>query len=139
VKIVFDSNVVISAFACPGICRSVYKTSLKNHEVCLCDHLLGEIEAGFVKKLKMPANKAIQNIQYVRENCRISVSESVGVDQCRDPDDLPVLGLASAVQAQLIVSGDADLRHLKKFKKTRIVSPRELWELIREKENELKS
>lgn len=138
-RIVFDSNVVISAFACPGVCRSVYKISVKNHEIYLSDHLMGEIKAGFTKKLKMPGDKAAQNLEFVRENCRIGVPDKVPADQCRDPKDLPVLGLSSAVSAHLIVSGDGDLLHLKRFKKTRIVSPRSLWELIREKENEMKS
>ncbi len=137
-KIVFDSNVIISAFACPGVCRNVYRLSIKNHEIYLSDHLMSEIKAGFAKKLKLPVDKMSDNLQYVRENCRIGVPETVHADQCRDPKDLPVLGLASAVKARLIVSGDGDLLHLKKFQKIGIVSPRGLWELIREKENEVK-
>ncbi len=44
---------------------------------------------------------------------------------CRDPDDDAVLACALAAQADLIVSGDADLLVLKQFQNIRIITPAE--------------
>ena len=44
---------------------------------------------------------------------------------CRDPDDDHVLACARAVEADYLVSGDADLLILERFEKTRIVTPRD--------------
>lgn len=49
---------------------------------------------------------------------------------CRDPDDDAVLACALAAQADLIVSGDADLLVLKQFQEIRIVTPDQAVKMI---------
>ncbi len=44
----------------------------------------------------------------------------------RDPDDLKLLGLIAPANADVI--GDKDLLVIKKFKKARIITPRDFWE-----------
>ena len=49
---------------------------------------------------------------------------------CRDPDDDHVLACALAAQADLIVSGDADLLDLREYRSIRIVAAAEALRLI---------
>ncbi len=49
---------------------------------------------------------------------------------CRDPDDDHVLACALAAQADLIVSGDADLLKLREYQSIRIVAAAEALRLI---------
>ena len=49
---------------------------------------------------------------------------------CRDPDDDHVLACALAAQADLIVSGDADLLNLREYQSIRIVAAAEALRLI---------
>ena len=49
---------------------------------------------------------------------------------CRDPDDDHVLALALAAKAELIVSGDNDLRSMKSFENIAIVAPAEAVTMI---------
>ncbi|MDP3895031.1 putative toxin-antitoxin system toxin component, PIN family [Nocardioides sp.] len=49
---------------------------------------------------------------------------------CRDPDDDHVLACALAAQADLIVSGDADLLNLREYQSIRIVTAAEALRLI---------
>ena len=55
---------------------------------------------------------------------------SLGERVCRDKDDDGVLATALAGRAAVIVSGDDDLLVLKKFRGIRILSPRQLLELL---------
>jgi predicted nucleic acid-binding protein len=52
----------------------------------------------------------------------------VTLDQCRDPDDLPVLGTAVAGGANLIITGDQDLLVLQRFGACDIISPRTFYD-----------
>lgn len=49
---------------------------------------------------------------------------------CRDPDDDAVLAVASAANADLIVSGDDDLLSLKRYQGIDIITPAQALQLI---------
>ena len=51
------------------------------------------------------------------------------LDSCRDPDDVPILGLAIAATADYIVTGDKDLLSLQVFRDIPIVTPRGFHDL----------
>ncbi len=130
-KIILDANVLIAAFATHGICNDLYELCIENHDVFISEHLLDEIQAGFIKKVKMSKESAGQNLEYVKSNSTLGIPQMVPSNSCRDPKDLPILGLALASRADYIISGDEDLLVLKKFKKTVILSPRGFWEVTR--------
>jgi predicted nucleic acid-binding protein len=52
---------------------------------------------------------------------------------CRDPDDDVVLATAVAGRADFIVTGDDDLLVLKRFRGIRILSPRQVLEMLHAK------
>lgn len=49
---------------------------------------------------------------------------------CRDPDDNIFLAIAAAVEADWLVTGDADLQSLSNHQRTRIVTPQEFLNKI---------
>lgn len=49
---------------------------------------------------------------------------------CRDPDDNSFLAVAEAAKANYLVTGDKDLLTLKKYKKTKIVKPKEFLKVL---------
>jgi predicted nucleic acid-binding protein len=55
----------------------------------------------------------------------------VPIGACRDPADAPVLGTAVSGRADLLVTGDADLLVLKRYRGIAIVSPRQCYERMR--------
>lgn len=59
---------------------------------------------------------------------RVFVTENVRFPQ--DPEDAIYLEAAKACGADYLVSGDSDLLSLKKFGKTRIVSPKEFVTIL---------
>ena len=130
-RVVLDANVVIAAFASHGLCKEVYELCVRNHDVLLCEHLAGEIQKGFLKKIKMPKAAVGQNLEFIRSNGSFAKPVEVPPHSCRDPKDLPILGLAQAGQADYLITGDEDFVVLKKFGKTAILSPRGFWEIAK--------
>jgi putative PIN family toxin of toxin-antitoxin system len=134
VKVVLDANVVIAAFATRGLCVDVFEYCVKTHEIYLSEQLLGEIQKAFIKKIKMASNVASVNTQFVKSVSLLEKPIEVPAHLCRDPKDLPVIGLAAAVKADYLISGDNDLLLIKSYQKTRIVSPRNFWEMTLKKD-----
>lgn len=72
----------------------------------------------------------------IREAELVEICEAV--QECRDPMDDHVLGLAISGNASYIVTGDSDLLIMDPFRGVRIVTPSKLFELFEEtsRENE---
>ena len=123
-KIVLDANVIIAAFAARGLCESIMEVCLSEHEMVLSDDLLDEILRNLRSKIRLP-KKIVDNIvELLREHSIISIPVDLPSDVCRDPDDVKILGLAVASNADFIVTGDKDLLVLESFRGIPILSPR---------------
>ena len=118
-KVILDANVIIAAFASRGLCESVLELCLEQHELILSNHLLTEIKDKLTKKIKLPKSVTNQIVSFLKENSVIALPEPVPKDACRDQDDLKVLGLASKMETNFIVTGDKDLLVLKSYKKAK--------------------
>ena len=129
-RVVLDANVVVAAFASRGLCEAIFELCLDTHEIVLSEHLLREIHRNLVKKVKLPKKGADQIIALLRDNGVVVKPADLPTDACRDPDDIPVLGLAVAAEADCIVTGDKDLLVVEKFRSIRILSPRGFSEII---------
>ena len=129
-RVVLDANVVVAAFASRGLCEAIFELCLDSHEIVLSEHLLREIHRNLVKKVKLPKNGADQIITLLRDNGAVVMPADVPADACRDADDLPVLGLGVAAEADCIVTGDKDLLVLEKFRSIRILSPGDFSRII---------
>jgi putative PIN family toxin of toxin-antitoxin system len=81
----------------------------------ISDDLLGEILTNLRLKIKLPDNLINSIGKLLREHARFSTPVSLAADVCRDPDDIKVLGLAVASNADYIITGDKDLLILKGF------------------------
>ena len=132
-RIVLDANVVVAAFAARGLCEAILELCLDAHDIVLSNHLLNEIQKNLVKKVKLPAKAAREIIALLRDNAQVIVPTKLPSNVCRDPDDIPVLGLALAARADYIVTGDKDLLVLKKFRSVPILTPRAFSDMIHER------
>jgi putative PIN family toxin of toxin-antitoxin system len=126
VRIVLDTNVLLSGMFTRGLCEALLDLCLgtEEHTVIASEYLLHEFERAAVTKFAVPADRARQATQWLRKHMALVVPAPVPSDACRDPDDLPVLGTALAAQADCLVTGDADLLAIKTFRSIPILSPR---------------
>ena len=129
-KIVLDANVIIAAFAARGLCESIMEVCLSEHDIELSDDLLDEVLRNLRDKIKLPKD-VVDNIgSLLREHSDISIPSPLASDVCRDPDDIKILGLAVASNADCIVTGDKDLLVLESFEGIPILNPRSFSDFL---------
>jgi putative PIN family toxin of toxin-antitoxin system len=127
-RVLFDTNVLLSAFITDGLCAIILLRARNDHfELFSCPFILKE----FGDKLhrKFSATQA-----EIREAIHLLLDISVTVDPkeknikvrgvCRDKRDDNVLSCARAAEVDYIVSGDPDLLIMKKYRSVRIINPR---------------
>jgi putative PIN family toxin of toxin-antitoxin system len=132
-KIVIDTNISISAFFWNGLQRKVYELA-RNKKVILL--YSSDIERELIrvlsyKKFKLNANEILPlAIDYRNIGLFVKVISSLDIIK-EDPTDNIFLECAVDGDAEYIISGDAHLLNLKKYKNIDIVNAKEF--LVREK------
>jgi uncharacterized protein len=127
VKAIFDTNVLIAAFVAEGLCASLLRRARRgDFLLCLSPFIISEFENVLLKKIKADKLEIRDAIKILKE----TVHEIVDTDEevkgvCRDKDDDNILSCAKVSRADYLVTGDDDLLILKKFDKTRIITPRD--------------
>lgn len=126
-RIVFDSNVLLSAFGTRGICEALFALALESHQLFTSEYILSEVAEHLSAKFKAPKNRVSEIVAFLRQQCEIVAPAEVAKDECRDADDLAVLGTALASNADVLATGDRDLLALKKIQQAAIITPRALY------------
>lgn len=131
VRVVADTNVIVSAFLWGGTPRSLLDAVEKSkHELFTSRALITELEdvllrekfAGRLRKTRF--TPAFLLSRYTQLATLIAPTET-NTPGLRDRDDEAVLACALSARADLIVSGDDDLRALGSYRGIAIVSPAE--------------
>lgn len=127
-RIVCDTNVLVSGFLFGGHCRTVIRlVSEGKAEGFISSILVAELE-GVLRRRKfgLTARQVAGIIDLVNQTfVTVIPLESVAVVK-DDPDDNAVLEAAIAAEADLVISGDSHLLGLVAFKGIRIIPPSSL-------------
>ncbi len=126
-RVVFDSNVLVAAFATHGVCHELFEYCLRNTTILCSDFISGEVERILIHKVKIPAKKTSEIIHYLKNQTQWVNPEREMVENLRDPNDQMVIATALSGGADYLITGDKDILILKKVKKTVILSPRDFW------------
>ena len=133
-RIFLDSNVLVSAIATRGLSYDVLRLVLARHELVLGETVLAEVERVLRDKLEVPAGTVSAFVRLLRREAFVPPQAPPVEVSLRDPDDERVLAEAVAGEANVLVSGDADLLEVTGELPVRVLTPRALWELLRELE-----
>ena len=127
IKVVLDTNILISAIVFGGKPRQVLEAAIKGHiQLVLTEEITGEM-TGVLEGKKFQYPKEITDLiiqelevlaEIVKPKARIMVIE-------KDPEDNRLLECAQKSHADYIVSGDMHLLEIKDFKATKILTPEE--------------
>lgn len=124
-KVVCDTNVLISGIVFGGNCRAILQMiSTGRLNACMSATLLAELDDVLRRpKFGMDSHEVTATLELVQHTFDwISPSEKLSVID-DDPDDNAVLEAAIEYRAQKIVSGDDHLLALKSFRGIPILSP----------------
>ena len=132
IRIVFDTNVVISAMIfVSSMPRRAIELALLKGTILISAALSEEmnrviVQDRFDRYVSRRQREGFLEL-LIRESKHIEITESIQV--CRDPKDDRVLELAVCGNAAYIVTGDADLLVLNPFRGIGVLRPADFLEL----------
>ena len=127
-KILLDTNVLVSGFVTRGQTFDVVKDALYRHEVYTTDYLLHEFRCALNAKFFELSPRTKDLLAEVVEKYFIrGLTAPKTIPICRDPKDDQVLADALVNGVDLILTGDKDLLYLKIYEGIRILSPKDYW------------
>jgi putative PIN family toxin of toxin-antitoxin system len=124
-RVVLDTNVLVSAFIARGACSEVFERVITEHQLIVSPWILDELERVLVKKLAMDPGRCGRLMELVRRSGELVDPPPLSLPVCRDSDDDNVLALALTGTAECLVTGDDDLLVLETFEGIPIILPRE--------------
>ena len=130
-RVFLDTNVLVSAFASRGLCAELLEVVLLDHDLVLGRNVLRELDKALREKVKLPVVRSTEVVDFVLSEAALVVDKAEAANVNVDSADALVLGEWLAGQADLFVTGDAALLRLAAVGALKIVSPRQLWEILR--------
>lgn len=135
-RLVLDTNVVISAALWGGIPRQLLETAYKDHTFCFSLSMLAELDRvlwypKFAKRITTLRLSPEELLESLTEYALVMKDPSELNVIVEDPADNKFLACAVACGARLIISGDDHLLKLKVYKQIPIVEPKEALKKLR--------
>src|ERR1017187_2062570 len=124
VRVVFDTNVYISAFIYPeGLPFRIWQQAVKGWFILLVSPPIMRETAKVLRRFQWQEDEIIRHLKLVAKVAQI-VAPMIAVHAVsEDETDNRILECAVAGEADLVVSGDQHLRRLKSFEGISIVRP----------------
>lgn len=130
-KIFFDTNVLVSAFATRGICADLFRHVLTEHELIVGEVVLTELRRILRERIRVPRATMAEIEGLLREAVVVPKPKQHLTLRISDPDDEWIVASAAAGKADVLVTGDAALLKVASRSPVPIVSPRGLWDMLR--------
>ena len=131
VRVIFDTNIIVSALLRSGSLPDAALRLAVNHvvQMCVSEPVLREYEEVLSRtKLGIPGEKTATALAQIRRASML-VSPSSPVKACRDSDDDIFLECAQAAHADYLLTGN--IRHFpKSWFNTRVVTARQFVEIM---------
>lgn len=131
--VVIDTNVWISGLFWKGTASKVIeKVYTQEFTPCFSEATFDEWRKKIEVLVQMTEqiDLYLQYRKYLQKNA-FFVQPVEQIKICRDPEDDKFLEVAATVKANFLISGDKDLLILKKFHQTKIVSPKQILQILR--------
>ncbi len=131
-RAVFDTKVLIAAFATEGLCAALLRRARKGQfQLLLFPILLQEFERVLRRKLAASPGEVREALGLLQEAGDLITAEPAVIPSvCRDRADDRILACAVAARAEFLVTGDDDLLDLRPFQRIRILRPRDFEALF---------
>ncbi|MBF0478076.1 MAG: putative toxin-antitoxin system toxin component, PIN family [Candidatus Omnitrophica bacterium] len=129
-KILFDTNVIISSILTKGSSFDVVIDAVKKHDIFYTEYIIKEVKETLSKKFDLSLPVIHSVVELFKKYGTKGEKASEIIDICRDPNDNQILADALLNKIDMIISGDKDLTMLKKYQNILIIPPAEYWKII---------
>jgi putative PIN family toxin of toxin-antitoxin system len=127
-KIVFDTNVILSALLTQGLSSRVLDICIDYHEIVISPFILNEVSKKLKIKFKLSTLELDRVTKFIQSEFQIIQPSGQKPVISRDEDDNNILQIADYIKADLIITGDNDLLILEKYSGINIITPRKFME-----------
>jgi putative PIN family toxin of toxin-antitoxin system len=135
VRVVLDTNVLVSALINEGKPRKLVLELLDKHTAILSRQMLAELaDVSSRDKFNITGSQVNQFISNLDRMSKMVLDNVVFKVILEDPDDDVVLNTAYTGKAEFIVTGDKHLLVLGHFKKTKIVTVNQMQDLLTQRQ-----
>jgi uncharacterized protein len=131
VRVLLDTNVLVSAFATRGLCADLFRLLAAEHERLCAEVVIAELERVLAGRFKVPTATVAETVALLRSFEVVPKPATLPPIPVRDPDDAWVLASALAGRAEVLVTGDRDLLAVGTLPQLQILDPRGFWTLIK--------
>ncbi len=128
-SIVFDTNVLISAFIFKKSTVEVYQFCAERYSLYTSEWMLAELTEILSKtKFKLPVSLQEDILSQVKADAQLVYPTNELPTDSRDPDDNNVLQVALFINADFVITGDGDLLDLGTIGNTEIINPKTFFD-----------
>jgi putative PIN family toxin of toxin-antitoxin system len=132
VRVALDTNVLVSAVATRGLCADLFNLVLAEHELIVGEAVLAELRKVLRAKMRVPGKIIDEYVTLLRQEGTVVKAARDMLIAIRDEADVVVVAEAIAGKADVLVTGDRDLLDVARKLPIPVLTPRGLWELLRE-------
>jgi len=132
-KIVLDTNILISAFVFRGKASAVFDHCALREELFVSQWILDELAQKLRFKFSIKEHDILEMLSLIAEKSTFVQPHTVLPSVCRDSDDNYILQLTESVQADFLITGDKDLLVLDTYQGARIVAPAQFLDILEAK------
>ncbi len=129
-KILFDTNVLISAFVFKGFSAKVYDHCALLHQMLTSNWILDELREKLMSKFHFTDAEVNEVLELIVERTEALDPVNALPDVISDKDDNNVLRAAEFARVDYLITGDKELLNLQIFGNFKIISPRAFHDLF---------
>ena len=130
-RILLDTNVIVSAVTTRGLCADVFRAVLSDHDLITCGKVLDEVQRILRAKFSVPAELVSEYIELISHDSIMAGPETRPEVAFKDKDDVEIIAAAIAAGVHILVTGDAEMQRIKLVQGVRVLSPRAFWEELK--------
>ena len=130
-RVLLDTNVLVSAFTTRGLCADLFRLVLAEHELLSAEVVLQELERMLRTRFRVPSATVAEILTLLAGFETVAKPDSPSDIAVRDKDDAWVLASALAGRADVLITGDRDLLAVGDMHGLHILDPRGFWSLLK--------
>lgn len=127
-RVLLDTNVIVSAVTTRGLCADVLRAVLLDHELVVCPKILLELQRILQTKFSVVEELIAEYLEFLSQDTIMAEPVQLPDLPIQDKDDIEIVAAAISAKAEVLVTGDRELQEIQNVRKVRILSPRAFWE-----------